>query len=102
LHGRFGAVASLAAAERDVGPVLTPLFAGDGNGFVTWIGERTAALTRGYDQDLRDADLETVTRLIRTRARCAATFSEPAPGAEKESGPAEPRLPFAETAWEQP
>jgi predicted GIY-YIG superfamily endonuclease len=102
LHGRFGAVASLAAAERDVGPVLTPLFAGDGNGFVTWIGERTAALTRGYDRDLRDADLETVTRFVQTKARRAIVYPELDTGAEKESGPAEPRLPFAETAWEQP
>jgi len=100
LHGRFGSVASFVANQDEVQPVLTKLFAGDADGFVDWTHERTAALVYGYDREVRDADLETVTRFLQAKARRSMTFPASDPAAEPP--PEDPVLPlrFAETTWE--
>ena len=76
-HGRLGAVASIGTNHSGVELVLTRLFAGDAEGFVAWIGERTRSLVRAYDLEIRDADLETVTHFMQAKARRTLPFATP-------------------------
>jgi len=74
LHGRLGAIAAMSVSPDGVAPALTKLFAGDAEGFVDWINERTKDLVRAYDLEMREADLETVTSFMRARARRTLPF----------------------------
>jgi predicted GIY-YIG superfamily endonuclease len=62
-HGRLGEIATISYArscEADfhrIEMVLTPLFAGNNDGFVAWVGERTKPLPHDHDLAMRDADL---------------------------------------------
>jgi hypothetical protein len=51
------------------------LLAGDTEGFVAWIGERTQGLVHAYDWETRDADLETVTHFMQAKARRTLPFA---------------------------
>jgi len=104
LHGRFGGVASLAADPSELESVLSQLFAGETEPFVAWINERTLALTRSYDREIRDADLETVTRFLLSKARRTAPLPGPDHLTVKQPDHSEPRLPFfeKEKGWELP
>jgi predicted GIY-YIG superfamily endonuclease len=80
LHGRLGAVASIAippTQESGVALVLSKLVEGDADGVVALIGERTNSLVRAYDLEIRDADLEAVTEFMKAKARRLAPFATP-------------------------
>lgn len=77
LHGRLGAIVTLEANHSEVELVLKKLFAGDTDGFVAWIGERTDSLVHAYDVEMRDADLETVTHFMQAKARRTLPFAAP-------------------------
>jgi hypothetical protein len=94
LHGRLGATVSIEAVHGEVDLVLTRLFEGDANGFVTWIGERTQSLAKGYDLEIRDGDLETVTRFMQARARRTLPLQTPDPGWTNSQTDQESLLPF--------
>ena len=53
------------------------LFAGDTDGFVAWIGERTNSLVHAYDLEIRDADLETVTTFYAGQGAAHLPFDAP-------------------------
>jgi hypothetical protein len=57
------------------------LFAGDSEGFVAWVGERTKGLAHANDFAIRDADLETVIQFMQAKARRTRPFSAPDPSA---------------------
>jgi predicted GIY-YIG superfamily endonuclease len=80
LHGRLGAIVSIEADHSGVDLVLAKLFEGDTDGFVTWIGERTGSLAKGYELEIREGDLETVTRFMQAKARRTLPFHTQDPG----------------------
>ncbi|MFO1512765.1 MAG: nucleotide excision repair endonuclease [Verrucomicrobiota bacterium] len=80
LHGRLGAIASIAippTQDSSVELVLSKLVEGDADGVVAWIGERTTSLVRAYDLEIRDADLEAVVEFMKAKARRPAPFATP-------------------------
>jgi hypothetical protein len=64
--------------------ILEKLFAGDNDGFVGWVGERTKALAKAYELEMRDADLETVVDFVQAKARRTKPFALPVPGNREE------------------
>jgi len=102
LHGRLGAIANIAANQHEVDPALAKLFAGDTDGFVAWIGERTKPLVKAYDLEMRDADLETVTNFMQARARRTLPFAAPDQRAAVAKRQCEGLLPFVDKDWHQP
>ena len=80
--------------------MLTKLLAGDTDGFVLWIGERTQSLVYAYDRETRDADLETVVTLIQAKRRRTLPFHTAEPSAEKPRSPDAPLFP--EEDWNEP
>jgi hypothetical protein len=98
--GRLPAIAMLAGVPGEVQSVLAKLLAGDTDGFILWIGERTQSLTYAYDRETRDADLETVVTLIQAKLRRTVPFHPAEPGAEKPISP-DARL-FPEEDWNEP
>jgi hypothetical protein len=99
-QGRLAAIATLDGVPGEAPSVLANLLAGDTDGFVHWIGERTKSLAHAYDLETRDADLETVVTLIQTKLRRTLPFHIAEPGAEKPSSP-DARL-FPEEDWNEP
>ncbi len=103
LHGRLGSIAMLADSQftepNSIGAeaILAKLFAGDADGFVAWIGERTQPLVRTYDLALRDADLETVTGFIQAKSRRTRPFTAASQNANEKS--ADSTLPFLDAVW---
>ena len=83
VHGHLGDIATVADAQnsepscRSIEVVLTELFAGDHDGFISWIGEKTKALTRAHDLALRNAGLETVIQFMHAKARRTRPFTTP-------------------------
>ncbi|HXJ73850.1 MAG TPA: nucleotide excision repair endonuclease [Candidatus Dormibacteraeota bacterium] len=83
VHGRLGEIAivtnaqNIEANSRTMEMVLTEFFAGDHDGFVTWIGEQTKPLTHAHDLAMRDADLETVIQFMQAKARRTRPFTTP-------------------------
>lgn len=96
LHGRLGAIVSIEADHSGVDLVLAKLFEGDTDGFVTWIGERTRSLVKGYELEIRDGDLETVTRFMQAKARSTMPFQTPERGGVNPKMDHEVLLPFAD------
>ena len=94
LHGRLGGTVRIEAAHGEADLVLTRLFEGDANAFVTWIGERTGSLVKGYELEIRDGDLETLTRFMQAKARRTLPFHIPDPGGAEPQMNREVRLPF--------
>ena len=95
VHGRFGAIAVIAEVKpcsTGVETMLPQLFGGDTDLFVSWIDERTKALTRSYDLELREADLETVLSFMRTQARRPLPFTSSAQNVVRKR--TEPNLSF--------
>jgi len=80
MHGRFGAVATLRVGgtsesfAAEVETLLAKLFEGTCEEFTTWIGERTKPLVQIYDVEMRDVDLELVTKFMATKARRTLFF----------------------------
>jgi len=89
-HGRLGEIATISYARnceadfRTIEMVLTPLFAGNNDGFVAWVGERTKPLAYPHDLAMRDADLETVIQFMEAKARRTRAFMIPEPRATKQ------------------
>jgi hypothetical protein len=80
LHGRLGAIASMAIPpnqDSGVSVVLSKLVEGDADGLVAWMGERTTSLARAYDLEIRDVDLETVTEFMKAKTRRVLLFATP-------------------------
>jgi hypothetical protein len=73
-HGRLGAIVAIESISQEMELALVKLLAGDTEGFIRWIGERTAALGRAYDQETRDTDLETVVTLVEAKLRRTLPF----------------------------
>jgi hypothetical protein len=73
-HGRLGASVTIKSTSRDVGLVLVRLLAGDTEGFVVWISERTQTLVHAYDQETRNADQETVVTFVQSKLRRTLPF----------------------------
>jgi hypothetical protein len=102
LHGRMGAIATIAASQSGVDLVLMKLFAGDTDGFVAWITERTNSLVHAYDMEMRDADLETVAHFMQAKARRTVPFATPDQSAGTTRKEPEAMLPFPGEDWLQP
>jgi len=102
LHGRLGAIATLAVNQSGVDLVLMKLSAGDTDGFVTWINERTNSLAHAYDVEMRDADLETVAHFMQAKARRPLPFATPDQRAGATRKEPEAMLPFSGEDWQQP
>ena len=102
LHGRLGAIVTLEANRSGVDLVLMKLFAGDTDGFVAWIGERTNSLVHAYDVEVRDADLETVTHFMQAKARRTLPFATPDQIAAVTRKEPEAMLPFLGVDGQQP
>jgi len=102
LHGRLGAIATIAVNQSGVDLVLMKLFEGDTDGFVAWIGERTNSLVHGYDLETRDANLETVTHFMQAMARRTLPFATPDQNAIATKKEPEGMLPFLGEHWLQP
>jgi hypothetical protein len=101
-HGRLATIATLAGINKEVELELAKLFAGDTDGFLAWIGGRTQGLVHAYDQETRDADLETVVTLIQAKLRRTMPFQT-----LDQIGGAEPRnsdapLLFPNEDWNEP
>jgi predicted GIY-YIG superfamily endonuclease len=82
LHGRLGTIAIVTNLNPNdkVEAILEKLFTGDTDGFVGWVGERTKALAKAYELEMRDADLETVVDFVQAKARRTKPFATPVPG----------------------
>ncbi len=96
-HGRLGAIAHIAippAQETNVELVMAKLLAGDAAGLVVWLTEQTDSLVRAYDQEIRDADLETVTQFMKAKARQLTSFATPEQSPPQTSAESEFLLPF--------
>jgi hypothetical protein len=102
LHGRMGAIATIAVSQSGVDLVLMKLFAGDTDGFVAWITERTNSLVHAYDMEMRDADLETVAHFMQAKARRTVPFATPDQSAGTTRKEREAMLPFPGEDWLQP
>lgn len=101
LHGRMGAIVTLAVNQIGLDLVLMKLFEGDVDGFVVWIGERTNSLVHAYDVEMRDADLETVTHFMHAKARRTLPFATPDQSAAAAKREPEAMLPFPDEDWQQ-
>lgn len=101
LHGRMGAIATIAVNQSGVDLVLMKLFAGDTEGFVAWITERTNTLVHAYDVETRDADLETVTHFMQAKARRTLPFATPDQSAGATRKEPEAMLSFPGEDWQQ-
>lgn len=99
-HGRLAVIATLDGASVEMEAMLAKLLAGDTDGFVLWIGERTQSLAYAYDRETRDADLETVVTLIQAKLRRTLPFHTAEPSAGKSISPGA-RL-FPEEDWNEP
>ena len=90
IHGRLGEIATISYARncetdfRTIEMVLTPLLAGNNDGFVAWVGERTKPLAYAHDLAMRDADLETVIQFMEAKSRRTRPFVIPEPRALKQ------------------
>ena len=102
LHGRMGAIATVAVNQSGLDLVLMNLFEGDVEGFTAWIGERTNSLAHAYDVEMRDADLETVTNFMQAKARRTLPFAAPDQNAIATRKEPEAMLPFLAEDWQQP
>lgn len=80
-QGRLPAIATLEGVLGEVQANVAKLLAGDTDGFVLWIGERTQSLAYAYDRETRDADLETVVTLIQAKIRRTLPFHTAEPSA---------------------
>ncbi|HEX5397476.1 MAG TPA: hypothetical protein VFY06_00315, partial [Verrucomicrobiae bacterium] len=102
VHGRLGEIAKVTDAQnseanpRTVAMVLTELFAGNQEGFVAWVGERTKLLTHAHDLAMRDADLETVVQFMQAKARRTRPFSTPDPSAVRKRSIQDSTMLFAD------
>jgi len=79
-YGRLGATAVLAvprAQESGVESAMSKLAAGNADGLVAWMSERTSSLVRACDSESRDADLETVVEFMKAKARRLTPFVSP-------------------------
>jgi len=89
-HGRLGEIATVSYAQscdtdfHRIEMVLTPLFAGNNDGFVAWVSERTKPLAYAHDLAMRDADLETVIQFMEAKARRTRPFMIPEPRATEQ------------------
>ena len=101
-HGRLGAIAAIETSTAEVELILAKLLAGDADGFVTWIGEKTHSLVHAYDRETRDADLETVVRLMQAKARRTLPFDTPDQTRADKSLNLDVMLPIAAEDWPQP
>ncbi len=87
VHGRLGEIATVSDAKssepdlRRIEMVLTEFFAGDHDGFIAWIGEKTKTLAHAHDLAVRDADRETVIQFMQAKARRTRQFNAPDPSA---------------------
>ena len=102
LHGRMGAIVTLAGNQSGLNLVLMKLFEGDTDGFVAWITERTNFLVHAYDVEMRDADLETVTHFMQAKARRTLPFATPDQIAGARRKEPEAMFPFLGEEWLQP
>jgi predicted GIY-YIG superfamily endonuclease len=90
MHGRLGTSAVVTnlhpkkSGLNKVEAVLEKLFAGDTDGFVSWVGKRTKALAKAYELEMRDADLETVVDFVEAKARRTKPFATPVPSSREE------------------
>lgn len=73
-QGRLATIATLSSVSEEAQSVLAMLLTGNTDDFVQWISARTQSLPYAYDRDTRDADLETVVRLIQAKLRRTASF----------------------------
>jgi len=101
LHGRMGAIVTLAVNQIGLDLVLMKLFEGDTDGFVAWITERTNSLIHAYDVEMRDADLETVTHFVQAKARRTLPFATPDQIAGATRKDPETMLPLLGEDWQQ-
>lgn len=101
-HGRLAAIATLNGVSEEVESMLTKLLAGDTDGFVLWIGERTQSLAYAYDRETRDADLETVVTLIQAKLRRTSSFQAPDQGITAKPQDADAAWFFPEHEWNEP
>ena len=105
-HGRLGEIATISYARnceadfRTIEMVLTPLFAGDNDGFVAWVGERTKPLAYAHDLAMRDADLETVIQFMEAKARRTRPFTIPEQHATGQR--MNPQALFPDENWNHP
>ena len=99
-HGRLSVIATLDGASGEMEAMLAKLLAGDTDGFVLWIGERTQSLVYAYDRETRDADLETVVTLIEAKLRPTLPFHIAEQSTEKPISP-DASL-FPEEDWNEP
>ena len=88
--GRLGEITTISKAQscepdfHRIEMVLAPLFAGNNDEFVAWVGEKTKPLAYGHDLAMRDADLETVIQFTEAKARRTWPFMIPERGATKQ------------------
>jgi len=86
VHGILGEIATVSVAQssepdlRRIETILTDFFAGGNDGFVAWVADRTKGLTHAHDLAIRDADLETVVKFMKAKARRTRAFIAPEPG----------------------
>ncbi len=97
-HRRLGKIATIGSVSPELKPVLARLFAGDTEGFAVWIAEHTKALVYQYDNETRDADLETVVTLIEAKAKRTLPFAAP----EIDAADSESPLLFRDGDWNAP
>jgi hypothetical protein len=100
-HGRLGAIAAIETSPTEVELILAK-FAGDADGFATWIGEKTQSLVHAYDRETRDADLETVVTLMQAKARRTLPFDTPDQSRADKRVNLDVMLPFLDNDWTQP
>ena len=106
VHGHLGEIATLADARsreanfREVEMVLTGLFAGNNDGFVAWVGEKTKPLPHAHDLAMRDADLETVIQFMAAKTRRTRPFVIPEQTANEQR--MDPPGLFPDVNWNHP
>ena len=105
-HGRLGEIATISYAQsceadfHRIEMVLTPLFAGNNDGFVAWVGEQTKPLPHAHDLAMRDADLETVIQFLEAKARRTRPFLIPEQSSTKQR--MDPQALFPDENWNHP
>lgn len=101
-HGRLGVIATVETGSPEVELVLAKLFAGDTEGFIAWITDRTQALAHAYDLETRDADLETVVTVIEAKARRTLPFHTAEQIATANQIDSDALLLFPDEDWNEP
>jgi hypothetical protein len=101
-HGRLGVIATLGGVSEEAQSLLAKLLAGDTAAFVLWIGKKTQSLTYAYDQESRDADLETVVTVIQAKLRRTWPFQTPDQSILETPRNSDAPLLFPEEDWNQP